>query len=223
MNLGKYKFFVINTLIIILILTSYKESRVLVDTKRDGFIPWEYKSLEEVEIPIEYDTSLSPESLREVQNAVTEMPADVIKALYDSGWKVSVNYSIDGSGVEAGSVPGLCDFEKKTIYIGIPEEQSELPSGSYRIRTLHELSHFADMVYGFASDSDSFRKLYEAHKEDYRESGHADREGQDSFKTSGASELFASAMKDYIADSDYLRENYVDMYVYFRNLTEEGI
>ena len=234
MKFRKYLFILINVIIVLLVLTSYKESRKFVDPLDERFIPGEVKNMEEMTVDLAYESILSPNSVKEVENAVKAMPADVIKSFVREGWKISVTQSIripekEQLLYEQGAIAGLCDFDRKVIQIKIIDEANEDITGSYYIRTIHELSHYADYVYGNISESDGFQRLFKQHQKDYIEYEYAGMERDQStalqmdYATSNAGEFFACGLKDYLANSDYLRENYVNMYVFFRNMIDKGV
>ena len=219
----KWVFIIINLAIVLTVLTSYKETKKFVDPSALGFIPGEYKDIEQISVDLVYENTLASQELDEVKKAITDMPADVVQKFVSDGWKITVvrDINFDLSDVSDGEkeiVAGLCNYDTKTIQIKIEKD-------AYYTRTLHELAHYADYAYGMASRTDDFMTLYDKYKGSYVEKEYEGMETdrQIDYASSDRYELFACVMKDYIANPDYLRENYTDLYVYFQNLSAKGV
>ena len=221
----KYIFIIINLVIVLIVLASYKESRKFVDPGAKNFIRGEVKELEELAVDISYDSTLSEKSVKEIEEAIKSMPADVIKSFVDNGWRITVTGEVSENGLnreELENISGTCDFDNKIIRMKL---KGDGLSRHYYICAVHELSHYADAIYGNISRTNDFKDLFEEYKDvfveyELTEPGIAGSRLE--YTKKDPEEFFACTMKDFIANPDYLRENYVELYVFIKNLIDKG-
>ena len=119
------------------------------------------------------------------------------------------------------TVVGLINFTDKTITIrGVPKY-----SNTSKDITIHELCHYIDRLWNNESNTDKLKSLYEQYQNgSYITHAYAgititeDYQSDILYATSNRQEFFAEAMKDYLLHPDYLKDNYSDIYDYFRLL-----
>ena len=213
--------FAIVLVVIILVITAGYKKQYEASTVEGAESPF---VIEKQYVDIVFDTDVSDAAIQEIQRGIATMPIDVVKGFVKNGWKVSVVTEIDwDEDIYPMSAVGETDFDKATVTV----QAEPLPSGIanvYLVRTVHEMSHFADYYYGNLADKDEWIALYEANKDRYVEYEYSGVEFVSDFKdaakyaTSDRYEMFACAMKDYILHSEYLRKNYSDVYAYFKGL-----
>lgn len=225
----RFLYFLTVIVVILIILANYKMSEVVIDpetlkgTAKENFA--EYYSVD-----ITYDASIPEEDIKNVQTAIRQMPAEVIKDFVESGWRVVVVPEIEDmeqpAGVTEYMTVGLTDFGKKTVQI-TPIQYDGI-TDFVRLKTLHEMSHFADReTYNRASETEAFKELYDKNKGIYIEHEFAgvdetpDNKLDRRYATSSTYEFFACAMKDYLENPSYLQANYMDIYEYFDKLVKE--
>lgn len=216
----------LDVLIVLIVLCNYRVVQKVVDPSL-GTVSEENENTEIVDINITYEKDLGNNAIVEVKKAVQKFPAEVIKGFVDKGWKIAVVSEIDltGTEFEGTTTPltvGLTDYDKKTIQVSPCESNL---SGYIYIRTLHEMSHFADSYYGDVSDSEEWMALYNQYKDSYMEFEFngipktAENASDLEYATSNRWEFFSCAMKDYLNQPEYVKQNYPGVYEYFSRLT----
>lgn len=207
--------------IILIIAASYKKQYTATDVKGadNAFV------IEKQYVDIIYDADVSSEAISEVQKGIADMPMEVVKGFVDQGWKVSVVKDIErDEDIYPMSAVGETDYDNKTVTV-----QAEDIPGSvanvFLIRTVHEMSHFADLYYGSLSDTEEWEGIYEKNKGyvEYEYSGVSfidDYADAAAYASSDRYEMFACGMKDFILHQRYLQQNYPDLYRYFSRVLE---
>lgn len=212
-------FIVVFLAVIALIYSNPVEKKVEVIDESIEEVPMNYES---TDITVMLEEGMDTKLITEVKDAASYYPQAVLTQFNDSGWKVMIVSEIDytDSGLEADPEDvGLTNYKTKTIQvldIGI--------TGAVRITLLHELAHYADLYYGYASSSDEFNVEWEEYKNSYVEFGMQDEEEDSDTKSKYATfskqEMFACGLKDYLYNSDYLWEQYPHMAMYYKKLME---
>lgn len=216
----KVLFAVVLIVIILVITAGYKKQyqASTVEGAENKFV------IEKQYVNVVYDSDIQDFVIQEIQKGIASMPVDVIKGFVNEGWKVSIVKEIErDEDIYPMSAIGETDYEAATVTI----QAEPLPPGVanvFLIRTVHEMSHFADYFYGNLTDKDEWKKLYEDNKDKYVEYEYSgvdfvgDSAAAAKYATSDKYELFACAMKDYILHVEYLKKNYPDLYGYFKQL-----
>ncbi len=217
----------INVVIIIIVLCNYHTNKVVADPGDD--VVTSSNDVEFVDINVTYEEDLGKEVFNEVQKAISMMPPDVVRSFANDKWKIVVTSDIDLTDTEFEDTHfpktvGLTDMQTKTIQVS-PAELDSLHN-FVKIKTLHELCHYADIYYDNAADSDEFRNLYTNSKDyvEYEYKGVKKTESNKidiDYATSDRYEFFACAMKDYLNQPEYLKLNYPNIYDFFAKLIEK--
>ena len=215
-------FAIILVVIILIITTGYKkqyEANSVEGAESKLVIEKQY-------VNITYDADISDFAIQEIQRGIASMPADVIRGFTEQDWKVSVVKDIKrDEDIFPMSAVGETDFNTNTVSV----QAEPLPAGVanvYLIRTVHEMSHFADHFYGNLADQDEWTGIYEDNKDKYVEYEYSGIDFIDDFAeaakyaTSDRYEMFACGMKDFILHPDYLKRNYPDLYRYFKKVLQ---
>lgn len=230
----------VNLIIIGFIYTSYKYveentndipegaevTSIEEETEKEGQFYGQEYSRGEVQMTIE--EGMSEELFGEVQQALSIIPPEVLKAFIKEGWKISIVSSIDTTHSQYEDediLPQYADSFSNTKS-NLVQIKNPNTTGIVKERMLHEMGHFADSYYGKASESDAFRKLYENYKSDYMEYRIANAEKGSitnddiEYAASRDYEFFACVYKDYILYPDYVEERFPELSDYFFNLTK---
>ena len=222
-------FAIVTILVIIFILVNYvpeTKKRVLADPDDAGVmaeVSYEY-------VPIVYEQGIAKRYVTEVQEAVVMLPADVISGFVREGWKISLvsEINLKGTAYEDEDsdymTVGLTDYKNKIIQLR-PVRYSGI-SNFIKLKALHELCHFADSYYGDVTATDEWEALYKEYRDSYVEYEFLNIEVTEKntadvgYATSDRYEMFACAMKDYLNQPGYLKDNYPGLYGYFDEIVK---
>lgn len=178
------------------------------------------------DVNITIESSVSEAIVEEVKDVLHLVPGKVVESFVEDDWKMVLLSSFkDEDGYEYiasdGTVVGLINYTDKTIIVkGTPEYE-----GTAKNIALHEMCHYIDRLWGRVSDTENFVELYNTYKGGrYRTYSYAgieltsDTEKDILYATSSNHEFFAEALKDYYLHPEYLKENYEDIYDFYRVL-----
>lgn len=205
-------------LVLFVILAGYRTEKSVVEADGTTANPGE---IEYVSVSITYEDGMGSDVLAEVQEAIEKFPPEVINGFAKEGWTIEVVSEIESNTDE--TIVGLTNFYNKTIQVS-PFE-GDIYS-DITLKTLHEMSHYADRYYGSVSDTDEWKALYDDFGKEYVEYEYrgirkTHRNASDiEYASSDRYELFACVMKDYLNNPDYVEENYPELYKFVRNVTE---
>lgn len=162
--------------------------------------------------------------MKEVKGAISCFPVEILQGFNDDDWRIMVVSDIDFSGItqhldNKEDTVGLTNFDDKLIQIKYNEAE-----GVVKLRTIHEIAHYADEYYGFPSCSIDYVDAFYDEDDPYRE-----YELDGIHKTAinavdlehaneNTMELFACSYKDYLLHPDYLKENNEGLYNYYKEL-----
>lgn len=219
----KFIIFIDVLIVAFVVCTYYNDGRVITPDENKSVVQEENTETYEIAIIIEKD--MRNEVVDEVYEAIALLPVDAIKTFNEKGWKILIVSELDLSEVEldgkdAAEIVGFTDYRTKTIQV------KDLGyDGFVKDKVSHELCHYLDYYYGLNSISPKFLDLYSEYKGTYRESQFANIKKNESnskdieYASSDSSEMFASALRSYLTDREYLLKEYPSLYNYFMNLT----
>lgn len=180
---------------------------------------------ESTDITVMLEEEMDYRLINEVKDAASYYPQAVLTSFNDTGWKVMIVSEIDYTDSEQTAEPndlGLINFKTKTIQV-----RDVGLTGAVRLTLLHEMAHFTDYYYGFASCEDDFAGIWDKYQDTYVEFGLQDEpfdknDPDIAYATLSPQEMFACGLKDYLYNTDYLLSEYPDMAIYFKDLLKEG-
>lgn len=148
------------------------------------------------------------------QDNLSKIPYDILYSFNKDGWSIYLKESLDDA-------VGLTDYNEKVIYIDASKE------GQERNTLIHEFGHYYDYLLGYKSGTEEFLALYDKYKDNYLEFEYMNLENvlSDSeeidYATTNEREFFAILFKDYILHSNYLEDNYPELYSYYKILLKQ--
>ena len=185
---------------------------------------------EQADISVLMEKGMSSTLMTEVKDALSYFKPEILQQFNEDGWKIMLVSTVDfsDSDYEGDSdfypqwTVGFTNYNTKIIQIkdiGVP--------GHVRLKLLHEMSHYVDKYYDFASYSDDFKALYEKYKDTYIEYEYVgvketkENEKDIKYASSCEPEFFASAYKDYIYHPDFFEEEYKELFDFFAAMEKE--
>ncbi len=142
----------------------------------------------------------------EVDYQFSLLPEKIQNLFLQDRWKISVvDYDLNRAYFDGKyeEVLGVTQYEEQTIFIADKEEAAQRA-------VLHEIGHWLDHHYGWLSDSEQFRKIYQKECDNFAEI----------YKTvqiDNEKELFAEGFLQYINYPEKLRKEAPMLYAYLED------
>lgn len=181
---------------------------------------------ENYDVNITIEASVSEETVEEVRDVLHLVPSSIVDSFVENEWKMVMLSSFEEEeGYEYiasdGTVVGLINYTDKTIIVkGVPAYE-----GTAKNIAMHEMCHYIDRLWGNVSETEKFEALYDQYKNGgyitYSYAGIKVTENSATdifYATSSNHEFFAETLKDYYMHPEYLKENYKEIYDFYRVL-----
>lgn len=209
----RFLYFLAVLLVVLIILANYRVKENVYDPATVS--AEDAARAENVTVNFTYDADIATKDVNDVKEALMLVPASVIKDFVDENWKLIITNNMEETSGSVYTANSYTDFRTRTIQIK-PAKYASVQEFT-KLQTIREMCRFADkFTYHMASDSESFKALYEEHKDNYIEYELVDSNTSDTaYATSSEDTFFACSMKDFLVNPQYLLDNYSDVYAYF--------
>lgn len=134
------------------------------------------------------------------------------------GWKIIISstrptYITEIEEKVGYKIGGNTYKDYRLIFLYLNEETPEYLLEDF----IHEFGHYVDLLKGYPSRSNEFKKLFDDYKNNFDGDGFV----VNNYTISSPVEFFASCYKDYQLDSDGLKNNSIEVYEFIESSLED--